>query len=179
MLFRSLCICGIIREKEGATLPLLNPGVAYMEELVGYVMDNAKNSAVVQKQTEVDYNVFTVLGPASPVAQMKKENLLKYLGATAVPSAISIYPADFDSKDDVLAYLDAYNATREKTEDEIVYTDLADMITNLTGSIMDAITYVLIAFSSISLLVSVIMIGIITYISVLERTKEIGDRKHV
>jgi len=170
----TLCICGVIREKDKATMPILNAGVAYTEDLVSYVMENAKNSDVVQKQQEVDYNVFSILGPASPLAQMDKDRLLQVLGATAVPYAISIYPADFDSKDEILAYLDAYNAGQENPEDEIIYTDLASMITMLSGNIMDAITYVLIAFSSISLIVSVIMIGIITYISVLERTKEIG-----
>ena len=170
----TLCICGVIREKDKATMPVLNAGVAYTEDLVSYVMENAKNSDVVQKQQEVDYNVFSILGPASPLAQMDKDGLLQVLGATAVPYAISIYPADFDSKDEILAYLDAYNAEQENPEDEIIYTDLASMITMLSGNIMDAITYVLIAFSSISLIVSVIMIGIITYISVLERTKEIG-----
>lgn len=170
----TLCICGIVREKDKATMPILDPGVAYTEELVTYVMDNAKNSEVVQKQMEVDYNVFSILGPASPLAQMDKDRLLQVLGATAVPYAISIYPTDFDSKDEVLAYLDAYNTKQDNPEDEIIYTDLASMVTTLSGNIMDAITYVLIAFSSISLVVSVIMIGIITYISVLERTKEIG-----
>lgn len=170
----TLNICGIVREKDNATMPILDTGVAYTEELVTYVMENAKNSEVVQKQMNVEYNVFSILGPASPLAQMEKDRLLQVLGATAVPYAISIYPRDFDSKDEVLAYLDAYNVKQENPEDEIIYTDLANMVTTLSGNIMDAITYVLIAFSSISLVVSVIMIGIITYISVLERTKEIG-----
>ncbi|MFA7673859.1 MAG: ATP-binding cassette domain-containing protein [Clostridia bacterium] len=170
----TLTICGIIREKEDATMPLLNAGVAYTDDLVEYVLENAKTSEVVLKQQEEDYNVFGVLGPSSTLAMLDKDTLLTMLGATAVPYAISIYPADFDAKDEILAYLDAYNAKQDNADDEILYTDYAEMITNLSGSIMDAITYVLIAFSSISLIVSVIMIAIITYISVLERTKEIG-----
>src|SRR5699024_6183275 len=87
-----------------------------------------------------------------------------------------IYPKNFETKDDVLAYLDAYN--EGKSEDEkILYTDLAGTMTELTGGIMDATTYVLIAFAGISLVTSMIMIGIITYTSVLERTKEIGVLK--
>lgn len=84
-----------------------------------------------------------------------------------------MYPTDFKSKDAVLDYLDAYNVGKEQ-DDIIVYTDLASTMTEMTGGIMNAITMVLIAFSAISLVVSLIMIGIITYISVLERTKEIG-----
>ena len=87
-----------------------------------------------------------------------------------------IYPKNFETKDEVLAYLDAYN--EGKSEDEkILYTDLAGTMTELTGGIMDATTYVLVGFAGISLVTSMIMIGIITYTSVLERTKEIGVLK--
>ena len=104
---------------------------------------------------------------------MTKENMLGYLGADSIPVAIYIYPNNFESKDNIITYLDAYNKDKSE-EDQIKYTDMASMISTLSGNIMDAITIVLIAFSSISLVVSSIMIGIITYISVLERTKEIG-----
>ena len=87
--------------------------------------------------------------------------------------AVYIYPNSFESKDSITTYLDKYNDGKEE-KDEIRYVDMASMISALSGNIMDAITIVLIAFSSISLVVSSIMIGIITYISVLERTKEIG-----
>lgn len=76
-------------------------------------------------------------------------------------------------KKEVLEYLDKYNEGKSD-DDKIIYTDYAETITTLSGGIMDAITIVLIAFSTISLIVSTIMIAIITYISVLERTKEIG-----
>ena len=86
---------------------------------------------------------------------------------------INLYPKDFESKDIILDFLDKYNDGKE-IESQILYTDLGEMISSMSGSIMDAITIVLISFSAISLVVSSIMIGIITYISVLERTKEIG-----
>lgn len=86
---------------------------------------------------------------------------------------IYIYPIDFDSKEEILTYLDKYNKGKD-SKDNIAYTDLAQSMTDMTGSIMSAITMVLVAFASISLVVSLIMVGIITYISVLERTKEIG-----
>ncbi|MES1115565.1 ABC transporter permease, partial [Limosilactobacillus fermentum] len=75
-----------------------------------------------------------------------------------------------------LSYLDKYNKGKSKVN-KVVYTDLAGNVSNLTGGLMDAITYVLVAFAGISLITSMIMIAIITYTSVLERTKEIGVLK--
>ena len=98
---------------------------------------------------------------------------MDYLGYQSLPYVIYIYTNDFDANERITAYLDDYNKDKDE-KDQIVYLDQADMISSLSGSIMDGITIVLIAFSSISLVVSSIMIGIIMYISVLERTKEIG-----
>ncbi len=89
-------------------------------------------------------------------------------------SAINIYPVDFEAKERLAQIITDYNATVENEEDEISYTDIMAIIMSSVTIIVDAISYVLIAFVSISLVVSSIMIGIITYISVLERTKEIG-----
>ena len=86
---------------------------------------------------------------------------------------IMIYPKDFETKDQVTDYLDAFNEGKDE-EDVVMYTDLASTISEMSGGIMDAITLVLVAFAGISLVVSLIMISIITYTSVLERTKEIG-----
>jgi putative ABC transport system permease protein len=77
------------------------------------------------------------------------------------------------AKDEIKEYLDHYNDGKAE-DDQILYLDISDIITSTMGTIIDAITYILVAFAAISLLVSSIMIGIITYISVLERTKEIG-----
>ncbi len=87
-----------------------------------------------------------------------------------------IYPNNFEDKEKILDYLDDYNKGKSD-EDKIIYTDLAGTMTELTGGLMDAITYVLIAFAGISLVTSMIMISIITYTSVIERTKEIGVLK--
>ena len=89
------------------------------------------------------------------------------------PASISIYSKDFASKDMVTAFISDYNVSVGE-EGEITYTDLVGIMLSSVTSIINAISYVLIAFVSISLVVSSIMIGIITYISVLERTKEIG-----
>jgi ABC-type antimicrobial peptide transport system permease subunit len=93
------------------------------------------------------------------------------------PSSISIYPKDFESKQRVLDILDGYNNTMKAAGDEekvITYTDLVGTLMSSVTEIVDMISMVLIAFVAISLVVSSIMIGIITYISVLERKKEIG-----
>ena len=101
---------------------------------------------------------------------------LAVLGGSRIPYMIFLYPNDFESKDRLLEYLDAYNEGRP-VEEQVVYTDLAASISEMTGSIIDGITFVLIAFAAVSLVVSLIMICIITYTSVLERTKEIGILK--
>ena len=95
----------------------------------------------------------------------------------AEPSSIDIYPLDFESKEQVVSILDHYNSRMEeegKDEQVITYTDLVGSMMSSVTDIIDIISYVLIAFVAISLIVSSIMIGVITYISVLERKKEIG-----
>ena len=95
----------------------------------------------------------------------------------AKPSEIDIYPKDFESKEQVVDYLDRYNKKMEKAgkdEQVISYTDVVGTLMSSVTDIVNTISYVLIAFVAISLVVSSIMIGVITYISVLERKKEIG-----
>ncbi|MFV8815836.1 ABC transporter permease, partial [Aerococcus urinaeequi] len=151
---------------------ILTEGINYSNALTETVIENNQNSAIVQAQNDSDSSVLT----GESLDEAGKEQVLTALGANAIPSSIMIYPKNFETKDDVLAYLDAYN--EGKSEDEkILYTDLAGTMTELTGGIMDATTYVLVAFAGISLVTSMIMIGIITYTSVLERTKEIGVLK--
>ena len=89
------------------------------------------------------------------------------------PSTISIYAATFEAKDEIAALIEEYNKSVSE-EDKITYTDYIKLMMSSITTIINAISYILIAFVSISLIVSSIMIGIITYISVLERTKEIG-----
>ena len=163
-------ITAILRGKEDKELIATNTGLYYTEALGKKVISSNDNSEIVKVQREADYNVLT---RQSFDDTMTKDMILGYLGTDVVPTAIYIYPKDFETKDEVTSYLDKYNEGKAE-EDVIQYTDMAEMISTLSGNIMDAITIVLIAFSSISLVVSSIMIGIITYISVLERTKEIG-----
>lgn len=170
----SLKFVGILRGKENNPLSANSTGVIYTEELIEEIISKNKESNIVKVQMEKNYNVLTgeQIDNTDEGKNVKK-NLLTYLGAYDIPVVINIYPKDFDSKEEITTYLDKYNENKE-SKDKILYTDLAAMISSLSGNIMDAITIVLIAFSAISLIVSSIMIGIITYISVLERTKEIG-----
>lgn len=172
----TLKIAGIIRgKKDNDFAKLSGTGLIYNISLENYVIENNNASDIVTSQKEKDYNVLTMesFDTNTEEGRKTKEAVLSYLGADTAPAAIQIYPKDFDSKDDLLEYLDQYNKGK-KEEEQILYIDQAEIITSLSGGIMDAITIVLVAFSSISLIVSSIMVGIITYTSVLERTKEIG-----
>lgn len=143
--------------------------ILYKNDLVEKVISVNSSSDIVLSQSKSDNSVFT----GEKLDSDSKENMLLYLGSKDEPFMINIYPKDFESKDKIIEYLDKYNIDIND-EDKIVYNDLASTFISFGSKIMDAITVVLVAFSAVSLVVSSIMIGIITYISVLERTKEIG-----
>ena len=165
-------INAIIRGKTGKEMVTNTSGLGHNQALIDKLININKDSEIVKAQEDADYNILTHQQFESE-GMNTKDIMMGYLGAESLPVAIYIYPKDFDTKDYITDYLDKYNDKKDE-EDIIEYTDTAEMISSLTGGIMDAITVVLIAFSSISLVVSSIMIGIITYISVLERIKEIG-----
>lgn len=175
----TLEIVGIVRAGRDTKLPLLQPGIAYSSDLSRYFIEDAKASEIVKAQREADYNVLTGEafsdsdGGSGQGRRSTKENVLRMLGADEVPYMITLYPKDFKSKDQIVYYLDEWNEGK-KDEDKVIYTDMAKTFADLSSGIMNGITIVLIAFASISLVVSLIMIGIITYISVLERIREIG-----
>ena len=100
---------------------------------------------------------------------------MQLIGENNNPSSIQIYPSSYEAKDNIKSYLDDYQcACGTTTENKIVYTDVAEEISSTIGSLINTITIVLTALAAVSLVVSSIMIGIITYVSVVERTKEIG-----
>lgn len=101
------------------------------------------------------------------------ERAIRALGGSDVINSISIYATDFDGKDALLAHLDQWNETHEESE-KITYSDTVGLLMQMMQTMLDTITYVLVAFTAISLVVSSVMIGIITYVSVVERVKEIG-----
>ena len=147
-------IVGIARLKENVTSGCLGTGISYAAGLVDYMITKANSSLAVTS------------GVAKAIA---KDN----------PSTISIYASSFDSKNVIEEFIAKYNEEQVEEGDEITYTNLIGMVMEGLSTIINAITYVLIAFVSISLVVSSIMIGIITYISVLERIKEIGILRSV
>lgn len=169
---KTLTISGIIQVKSNNSDGILPSGVAYSANLTKTVLDMNRNSKIAQAQKDSAINVTT----GQSMTPAARNAMLTALGATSTPSNVQIYPTSFQQKDRVLDYLDAYNKGKPKA-DKVLYTDLASTISTMTGGIMDAITNVLVALAGISLITSMIMIAIITYTSVLERTKEIGVLK--
>lgn len=169
----TLKVQAIIRGKEDKEIITSGNGFGYTNALTEMVIKANKESKIVKAQENVNYNILSKEIFDETSQTNTKDFMLAYLGSESIPYIIFLYPRDFDSKEYITDYLNDYNKDKEE-KDTIQYTDMASMISSLSGSIMDAITIVLIAFSSISLIVSSIMIAIITYISVLERTKEIG-----
>jgi putative ABC transport system permease protein len=164
-------IVGIVRVTEDATSEVLSSGIGYLPSLTDYMHDLAVESDIVMAQVaNPDINVLT----GQPFnEQLNYDTVMQTIGGDSTPTSVQIYTSSYDAKDEVKAYIDAYNV--DKTEEEsIVYSDLAETIGTTISSLINTITIILTAFAGISLVVSSIMIGIITYVSVIERTKEIG-----
>ena len=174
----TLKVVGIIRAKDTTAMGSLSSGIAYSSMLTDYVMEKNNNSSLVTYlKANENIDPFTGLtyveSPNSDkIEEQYHKDCLKY-GVITTPTSIKIYPKDFDSKTEIKEYLDAYNENK-KDEEKIVYTDVMDIMVSTINTMIDTISYVLIAFTSISLVVSSLMIAIITYVSVIERTKEIG-----
>ena len=167
----TLKIVGIMRvKKEKSNVTLSGTNLYYTNELKNYIIEKNSNSEIVKKQKDSNYNVLTGENFENDTA---KNQMLLYFGAPKSPTTIYLYPKDFDTTSNLIDYLNKYNNDK-KEEDKVTYLNQAELIDETTNGIMNGITIVLVAFSSISLIVSSIMLGIITYISVLERTKEIG-----
>lgn len=199
----TLSICGVMKPREDIVVEVFDAGIMYLPELATSYQQDCKNSLIVQKSIDDGkfYVPFTVdiselkgfgLGiqnfntPAEIVGFVKSSfdidmtaeeatNLgLQMVGASTIPTGIYLYPKNFDGKAEVLKLIDDWNASENGAHNKIVYTDATEVLTGTLGELINIISYVLIAFAAISLLVSSIMIGIITYVSVVERTKEIG-----
>lgn len=164
-------ITGIIRAKKDANVIIYSGSTLLINaKIEEESIEKNLNSNIVNTQKQKDYNV---LDGNYFDEDDTKELAISMLGGSKDPQTIAIYPKDFASKDKIIEYLDKYNETK-LADEKIVYTDYASTVTDLSSGIMNGITLVLVGFSSVSLIVSSIMISIITYISVLERTKEIG-----
>ncbi len=166
-------ITGIIKIDDDAT-SAQSGYIGYTHELSDYVIDKINDQDIVKDQlNNKEINVFT---------NKKFDNLtstyeqnLNILGVKNLdePAMINIYPKNYEAKDEIKTIIDDYNS-EQKEENKIIYNDYVGILMSSITTVINVITYVLIAFVAISLVVSSIMIAIITYISVLERTKEIG-----
>ena len=139
------------------------------------MVEKAHESEIATAQKDADKDVLLGIPFTDDKA---KEQALLMLGEVTTPTGINIYPKDFESKDKIKEYLDKFNHDKEEN-DQLVYSDMAETISSITGTLLNTVTFVLTGFAAISLLVSTIMIGIITYVSVIERTKEIGILRSV
>ena len=168
----TLTIKGIVREKDNGISGqnLLDSGIVYSENIAKLVISNNKDSEIVKAQKGLDYNIFN----KESIDENTKNSLLTYLGGSDSPQSIMILPNEAKNKKEIISYLDKYNSSVSSKEDRIIYDNPSkDVMYNLS-EIIESFSRMFVVFSSIILIVSVIMIGIITYISVLERTKEIG-----
>lgn len=172
----TLKVVGIIKPNEESSNQTSGE-VGYTKELTDYVITSVRESEIAKEQLlNKEKSVIT----NSPFTALYTYDIaLTSLGIVDLdnPSSVNIYPKDFKSKDEVINIIDFYNEEKENNDDKesvITYTDYVGILMESITTIVDVISYVLIAFVSISLIVSSIMIGVITYISVLERTKEIG-----
>ena len=191
----TLKIVGIVRVNQNTATGSISGTVGYHKDLQDYVLryetENPSEIVTWQKNNP-DINCFTgnlYLDEAREENPTASDNFLQKeadkarvsnlasLGAVSTPQAISIYPVDFESKELIKAHLDAYNETEGNTP--VYYSDMMGLMVEAMNVLVDAISYVLIAFTSISLVVSSIMIGVIISVSVLERTKEIGILKAI
>lgn len=177
-----LKIVGIIRLNEQTTTGAMGVyPIGFTSELTEYINEQNKNSAVVKAQLKeieklydgddgtVCYNVLNK--DAQITGEPAAINQLKALGYAELPLKIEFYAKDFDSKLKLKEYLAAYN---DGVTESIYVTDLASTVIDVLKTFIDAITGILLALTAISLLVAAIMISIITYVSVIERTREIG-----
>ncbi len=171
-----LSIVGILRVKETSSQEFLSTGIAYSYKLTNKLLQNAQNSQVVAEQ-KLSPNTSVLTGQAFTTTNTFKSTMLK-LGGDSTPTSIQIYPKTFKDKEQIKKYIDAFNVNKSE-DDQIIYTDLAETLTSTISNFVNIITIVLSVIAAISLVVSTIMIAIIIYVSVIERTKEIGIMRSI
>lgn len=174
-------IAGIIRKNPDAASVSVSSGVAYTKDLMPHIIDKVNETQIVKQQlADPEKDVFTGMSfdnDKTSISTLENNKSLLGIAGEDNPSEIDIYAKDFDSKEKLQDFIKNYNdkvTADGRDEDTISYTDYVGILMSSVSTIITAISSVLIAFVAISLIVSSIMIGIITYISVLERTKEIG-----
>lgn len=194
-------ISGILRLKDGLSYGCLSSGLNITEKTVQAYIQGNLNSQIVNWMksdeakfsyggTEIylmpvatenltgSFTLYEVMTDVNVYVAQTPDDAIKTLGGSNSVSRIAIYANDFDNKELVLNYLDQWNTDHDYSDEarsmQITYTDTVGMLMSIMQTMIDIITYVLVAFTAISLVVSSVMIGIITYVSVVERVKEIG-----
>ena len=174
-------IAGIIRKNPDAASVSVSSGVAYTKDLMPHIIEKVNETQIVKQQlADPEKDVFTGMSfdnDKTSISTLENNKSLLGIASEDNPSEIDIYAKDFDSKEKLQDFIKNYNdevTADGRDEYTISYTDYVGILMSSVSTIITAISSVLIAFVAISLVVSSIMIGIITYISVLERTKEIG-----
>ena len=171
---REITISGILRLKDGLSYGCLSNGLNLTEQLVEeYLNENVKTefSKWVKDNPQEAWNF---------IAGLKRQfnsptEMQRAVGAEKTIQTISVYTENFETKQGLLSYLEEWNARyTPESGKQIKYDDTVGTMMTMMQTMLDAITYILVAFTSISLVVSSVMIGIITYVSVVERVKEIG-----
>ena len=171
-------IVAIAKAKDSFTVPQFTLG--YTKELQDSLLSKEASSEIVKEQEKDESkNILTNTKMDNAVAT----EVLSGLGANTEPSSILIYPKTFNDRDKIANTISEYNkkvaekygaGTEDYNKYSITYSDMAKQMTSIMSQMIDTITLILTAFAGISLIVSSIMIGILTYVSVVERTKEIG-----
>lgn len=174
-----LNIVGIVKLNDDTQYGMLSAPIAYTRALDEEIIRLANESAIVKAQKASPSN--KVLGGGKISSNKDYINVLATLGYTELPTNIKFYPRTIADKDYLLDYLDAYNEINKDNEDlpKITYTDHVGAVVGVVRLVVGGVSAILIALTSVSLIVSAIMIGIITYVSVIERTKEIGVLRSV
>ncbi|HPG92736.1 MAG TPA: ABC transporter permease, partial [Clostridia bacterium] len=185
----TLTITAILRVNEDATSDFYETGIVYTQKLSDRLRETETEGALVSLLYSSD--IVMLNNGSYPTVASKNgtesfdfgtsvlrtnetwDNVERLLGADGMPRSISFYARDFEAKTEIIEILSAYNEGLNE-EDQIRFSDTTSLITSSMGTVVDAISTVLIVFAAISLVVSSIMIGIITYVSVVERTREIG-----
>lgn len=171
-------IVAIAKAKDSFTVPQFTLG--YTKELQDSLLSKEASSEIVKEQEkDKSKNILTNTKMDNAVAT----EVLSGLGANTEPSSILIYPKTFNDRDKIANTISEYNkkvaekygaGTEDYNKYSITYSDMAKQMTSIMSQMINTITLILTAFAGISLVVSSIMIGILTYVSVVERTKEIG-----
>lgn len=174
-------IVAILKAKE-STASLISSDLAYTKALQDQLIEKEKTSEIVSYQESNPEK--NVLSPSNEkIDNQVYTSIMQQLGGNSVPTSISVYPKSFDDRNNIVDVITNYNTeiknqfgeNSEEYESYIIkYTDMAKTMTEMMTTMINTITIILTAFAAISLVVSSVMIGILTYVSVVERTKEIG-----